>query len=168
MTRFVDRIDEWKPSTMLKINMGIAFFILLAHIGGALILISESQEPKPSLLSLLYLDDLVAFLIFATSLVGLIKKQTTWGILHVHTIILLLLAIGWIYWSFTLAIGGPPKGNFVWNPILFAFLCAYPIYLLRRTFLASYISKSWFLNYSHVLIAMGSLVVSGLIIYKIS
>jgi len=168
MAGFVERIDKWKPSTMLKINMGIAFFILLAHIGGALILISESQEPKPSLLSLLYLDDFVAFLIFITSVLGLIKKQITWGILRLHAIILLLLALGWIYWSITLAIGDPPTGNFVWNPILFAFLCAYPVYLLRRTYLASYISKSWFLNYSHVLIAMGSLVISGVIIYKIS
>lgn len=168
MRKFLERLDQWKPTTMLKINMGISAFILIAHIGGAFAYLAETEEPKPGIFSLLGTDDLIASLLLITAIIALVKTDILWSTLRIHTIALLVLTVTWIYWGITLAFGNIPEGNFVWNPILFAFLCAYPVYLLRRTFLASNLSKSWVTNYAHVLIAGGSLVLSGIIIYRVT
>lgn len=168
MNKYLERLDQWKPKTMLKINMSISAFILIAHIGGAFAYLSESEEPKLSIFSFLGTDDLMAILLLITAIVALIKSDKIWGALRLHTIVLLILAVTWVYWGITLAFGKLPEGNFVWNPILFAFLCGYPVYLLRRTYLERNLSRSWVINYSHVLTAGGSLVLSGIIIYRVT
>lgn len=169
MQNLVARWDQWKVTSLLKINMAIAFLILLSHVGGALVYISKSAEPKPSLLSFASWDDLVAVLLLVSGIAGLVNAQLQSRVLRLHAIVLSLLAVGWIYWGFALAIGGlPPATKFVWNPIFFAFLCAWPVYLLRRTFLASRLSSSVALNYSHVLVAGGTLLLSAAIMYRMA
>lgn len=166
MTGLVEKMDKWKYSTMLKINIGIAAFILIAHIGSALFTISESQEPKPNIFQFLHFDDYVAFFILISALLALLKSTASQVILRIHTILILILAIDWLFMGISFAIGEIPEGNFAWNPILFAFLCAYPVYLIRRVFLSHKLADSKVLYNSHIITALGSLVISGLIIYK--
>jgi len=169
MHDLVARWDQWKVANLLKVNLAIAFLILLSHIGGALVYISKSEEPKPSILSFASWDDLVAVLLLISAIAALVNAQLQSRVLRIHAIVLSLFALGWIYWGFALAIGGLPQAtNFVWNPIFFAFLCAWPVYLLRRTFLADRLSSSFALNYSHVLVAGGTLLLSAAIMYRMA
>lgn len=167
MTSLIARWDQWKPTSLLRINLGIAAFILVAHIGGTLAYIAEAKEPKPQFFSLLGLDDLVAALILVSGVAALIKAQYRQPALRVHTIVLSLLAMWWVVWGFSLAFGELPKGNFAWNPLLFAFLCAYPVYLIRRTYLAHMLASSPLVNYAHVIVAGGSLILSAFIMQKV-
>ena len=166
MRSLIARWDQWKPTSMLKINLGISAFILVGHIGGAFAFIAEAAEPKPTFWSFLGVDDAVAIVVLVSAVAALAKSEFQWQALRIHAIVLSCLAVGWLVWAFTLAVGKLPHGNFVWNPILFAFLCAYPVYLIRRTYLADALVTSAWARYAHVLVAAASMIPSGIIIYK--
>lgn len=166
MRDLVARLDQWRPSTLLWLSAAIALLMLIAHVGAAVVQVSQTGGTHADVISFLGVDDLAAVAILVTAVIGLLSTDLRWTALRMQTLVLLALAANWIYWAVSLAVGELTDGGFVWNPLLFAFGCAYPVYLLRRAFLANSLSSSWALNYAHVLTAIACLVMSGPIVYK--
>jgi hypothetical protein len=130
-------------------------------------LIAKAAPPKPTLWSFLGFEDAVAVVILASVIVAMLNAQILWRTLRIHAVALSCLALGWFMWAITLAAGELPQEGLVWNPVLFAFLCAYPVYLIRRTYLADVLTTSMSARYAHVVVATASLMLSSIILFKL-
>ena len=163
----LERLDRTKASTLLWINGAVAAFVVLAH-GGAILINRLGKSPAiADQIPTLYLSVSAATFGLLLSLIGLIVSGSRTTVLKVQTLLLLALAVGMIYFAIdVIAFGPAPNINFSWNPLLFAFVIAYPTYMAQRTLiqLSDSNSESW--RFAPVWAAAGSFVVSALVIWR--
>jgi len=139
--------------------MAVAVLVLIAHGGVA---IFGKSVPWA-----LYVTIPAAVFLLSISVYALMRPVYLEKALKVQTGLLIAGWIGALYWSLSLAFYGVSSEvqRLSWNPILFAFVCAYPVYLVRRTYFRDTVMP-FSLRYSHVVAAVLSFAVSGLVLYR--
>ena len=152
---------------LLWINIALGTFVLLAH-GGFILLVRAGKAPQyADDLGMAYVTSAIALLIVATAIAALFKAPLRMPILKVQSVILVIAAIAMILYGATVALAGiPPGKNFVWNPVLFAFVVAYPIFLVQRAFARA--APSPVALQAPLWAAAISVVISAVIMWRIS
>jgi hypothetical protein len=166
---YVDKLDQATPKRLIKINMFIFAFVCLAH--GPLLAISfiggvKGFETTPLLI---YFSVPLALYAFIYGVYGLRNTKLQCTVLNHHTILLLLMFGLLCLYSASLLINGIPTDGmrFVWNPVLFAFLFSYPIYLARLSFFKGVINMNPSIKYAHLYAVIISIGISVLILRQI-
>lgn len=164
----IDRLDRVEVGTLLWINGAVAAFVVLAH-GGALVVDRLGESPKiAGQLPLLYLSAALGLVGLLLSLLGLAVVASRTAVVKAQTLLLLALAAGMVGFAFHIIAFGPaPDTNFSWNPLLFAFVIAYPAYMIRRTFMPLNERRSAAWRFAPVWAVAGSFVVSALVIWRV-
>jgi hypothetical protein len=163
----IERLDRVKDPTLLWVNGAVAAFVLLAH-GGAIVLDRLGKAPAiADQVPYLYASASLAIVGLLMSIGGLVVSGSRATVLKVQTLLLFVLALCGLYFAFDAIVFGPaPNIHFSWNPLLFAFLLAYPIYMARRTLIAH--SKrdlaSW--QFAPVWAVACSFLISALVIWR--
>jgi hypothetical protein len=163
-----DRLDRVNPVVLLWINAAIASLVALAH-GGALLLVRLGKAPEiADEIYTAYLSVPVALLALLISIIALVKPENRVWVLRVHAVLLVALAIGMIYFAVDVVVRGvPPTTNFSWNPVLFAFLLAYPVYLAVRVFAPDGLRQSFGLRFAPAWAIAVSIVLSVLVFWRV-
>ena len=165
LSRYIEKLDKAKPKRLIKINMFIAAFVCLAH-GPVLVLpfVAEIEGFQTAPLFVFFSVPLaLSALIYA---IFALKNPVREGnVLKYHTILLLLMFGLMCMYSVSILINGIPNEGvrFVWNPVLFAFLFAYPVYLARLVFKKNDINKKTYIKYAHVYAILISISISAFI-----
>ena len=144
----VDRIDNIPEKALLSINLAIGSFVLLAVGGSLAVATADNEEVSGLAITIATL----ALLVIMSCIAGLISDKKNMKILSVHSVILGIGSILIFYYGLSILLKGFPEGNFSWGLGLFTFLCAYPVYLVRRTLLKEAIGKSIIIKYVHLFI----------------
>ena len=169
VARVVERLDQVKPAWLLLPNGVLALWVLLAH-GGALLLVRLGKIPARdfgSSLETAYITLPVAATLFLVTLLAWAWPACRTWVLKLQAVALLCLAIDVLYFAVdVLAHGIPASGNFTWNPVLFAFVLAYALYLARRTLLPNAALQNPVLRYIHVFAPVASIPISILIFWR--
>lgn len=168
LENWVDQLDHVQPRKLLWINFSIGTFVLLAH--GPLLVLPYIAEIKGFEVAPAgtFVSVPLALALIVTAVVALRRVSFITPAIKFHTIILMLCFTATIYYSSVVIIYGIPTGvGFTWNPILYAFLCAYPIYLFRLVFMRDRLHENIWLKCSHIAVAVLSLPVSGVIMWNI-
>lgn len=167
--RLVEELDRTEARKLLWINALGALFVLIGH-GAAFVAplfgeFESAEEFRP-----------VASISVPLSLAVLITSAAAWlrphwadTTLKGHTIVFLVGLVWVLTWTTSILTYGIPKQTvlFRWDAVLFLYICAYPVYLLRITFLWDYLDRSVVLKYSHVGVAILSLIISAIIWTKL-
>lgn len=157
-----DAIPEYK---LLIVDLCLAGFVGLAHGGSLAIALTNEPELLNDVLPLARISLPLAAIVLISSIVGIIWNRQRSIILSIHAIILFAGGSAALLWSVSILIHGLPEGSFAWSPGMLTFLCVYPIYLLRRTLLRSFL-QSVLVKYIHVLILVIVLVVDVGVFFK--
>ena len=166
LNRIVDALDRISPRWLLAINALISLFVLVAHSGWLLLVRAGKGAGTQSDISLVYLTIPLAAVGLVLALVGFALPATRVWVLRAQALLLLFLAMFILQFAWRVVEGGAPEGGrFAWDPILFAFLCAYPVYLARRTLFPSAAASQIVPRYSHLFAFAASFIVSALVIY---
>jgi hypothetical protein len=163
----LDRLDSIGLSRLLVPNGILAIFVLLAH-GGWLLLARAGKAPAGPLDWVPYLSVPIAAVFVVLSVVAAIWPGTRTRVLKLQTFGLACLAAFLLLFALDIMSAGPRTERFAWNPVLFAFLLAYPVYLIRRVFVAPSALKQPFLRYAHVIASVFALVVSAAVMWRAS
>ena len=163
MPEFLARLDRIAPTKLRTTNLLISLFVLVSHILAYFLAKPGEIDGGVRFWTAMAVLELVAVIVFVSCLVTYWNAESIQRVLRIQSIVLSAMAAGLFVWGVVIAIQGVPEGNFAFNPILYVFLCAYPIYLLRRFVYPERLSESWFLNYSHVFAAGAALLVGAII-----
>jgi len=168
LDRTVDRLDRVSLSALLFANGLLCLFVLLAH-GGALLLV---RSGKPNVFGaafeLVYLSIPVACVSILLALLAWLAPRTREVVLRVHTFVLGCLAALAVWFAVdVIATGVPRTAEFVWNPLFFAFLVGYPVYLVRRSLVSPAVLERPPFRYAHVIAVAVSLLLSALVYWRI-
>lgn len=161
MPEFLARLDRVAPAKLRTANLLISLFVLVPHILAYFLAKPGEIEGGIRFWAAMVVLDVLAVILFVSCLVTYRISDSIQRVLKFQSILLSVMAVGLFMWGVEIAIQGIPEGNFAFNPILYVFLCAYPVYLLRRFAYPERLSESWFLNYSHV-VAAGAALLIGL------
>ena len=165
LNRFVDSLDRISPKWLLGANALLALFVLLAH-GGWLLAQAGKLTAAEADLNIVHITIPIAALGFILALVGFALPLMRVWVLRAQAVILVFFAIFLLQFAWHVVADGTPEGGrFVWNPVFFAFLLAYPVYLARRTLYPSAAAHSVLPRYSHIFAFIASFVVSAVVIY---
>lgn len=161
-----ESLDQVNPETLLKINIFLGFFIALAH-GLPLLFLEKNQIPTSMLIG--YFTAPVALLAALFCIAALFRPSWVQWVLKAHTVFLVIMAIYLLYFSInTILVGIPAGSNFSWNPLFFAFVLAYPVYLTRRFLVTQEAMQLFAIKYLHVIVFIGSFLISAAIMAKMS
>ena len=168
LIRTVDRLDRVSLSALVIANALLCLFVLLAH-GSALLLVhSGNPNDFGAAFELVYVTIPVAFVSILLALLAWLAPSTREVVLRVHTFVLGCLAAFAAWYAVDVIGNGIPRtANFVWNPLLFAFVVGYPVYLARRTLMPATALERPAFRYAHVVAVVVSLVLSALIFWRI-
>lgn len=164
----IDRIDNVKLPVLLWINAALSAFVALAH-GGALLMYHLGKAPELSdQAPTLYTSLPAAVFCLLLSFFGLALASVRLWVLKIQAGLLLVLAVGLIYFALdVVAFGIAPHTNFTWNPVLFAFVVAYPVYLARRVFVMPGAQSPVIPLFAPLWVAAGSMVISILVLWRV-
>lgn len=164
MSDTIERLDQATPKTLLRINIALSLFVVLAH-GLPLLLVKRSQLPTEFLIA--YVTAPMA-LVAALSGIGARFNPSMEGVvLKAHTVFLALMGTYMLYCSLhTLIVGVPAGAHFSWNPFLFGLVLAYPVYLMRRFLVPPSLRQSTAVQYAHVGVFVGSFAISAAVIAR--
>lgn len=111
----------------------------------------------------------LAVLVVALSSIAIVRRNLEMTILKLQTIFLLAVLMALLWFTFDFTLNGLPEGakRVAWNPILFAFVCAYPVYLARRMFF-DLTSAGAAVRYAHLGAILFSIFVSAFVMYRIA
>ena len=166
LNRIVDALDRISPRWLLAINALISLFVLVAHGGWLLLVRAGKGAATQSDIGLVYVTIPLAAIGLVLALVGFGSVTARIWVLRAQALLLLLLVLFMLQFAWRVVQGGALEGGrFAWNPILFAFLCAYPVYLARRTLFPSAAASQIVPRYSHLIAFGASFIVSALVIY---
>ena len=166
LNRIVDALDRISPRWLLAINALISLFVLVAHSSWFFLVHAGKGAATQSDVGLVYLTIPLAAFGLVLALVGFALPATRVWVLRAQALLLLFLVLFMLQFAWRVVEGGPPEGSrFAWDPILFAFLCAYPVYLARRTLFPSAAASLVVPRYSHLFAFGASFIVSALVIY---
>ena len=166
LNRIVDALDRISARWLLAINTLIALFVLVAHSSWLFFVRAGKGAASQSDIGMVYLTIPLAAVGLVLALVGFALPATRVWVLRAQALLLLFLVLFMLQFAWRLVEGGPPEGGrFAWDPILFAFLCAYSVYLARRTLFPSAAATQIVPRYSHLFAFGASFIVSALVIY---
>ena len=164
MPEFLAQLDRIAPAKLRTTNLLISLFVLVPHILAYFLAKPGEFEGGVRFWSAMAVLDFLAVIVLVSCLVTYKNPGRIQQVLELQAMLLSVMAIGLLVWGLEIAIQGIPEGNFVFNPILYVFLCTYPVYLLRRFAYPEQLSESRILNYSHV-IAAGAALLIGVAIF---
>jgi len=164
----LERMDRVKVTILLWVNAALAAFVALAH-GGAIFVYHLGKVPEiAEQLPNLYVSASTAIIGMMLSLLGLTVLASRTIVLKIQTVLLLILALGMVYFAIDVIAAGPaPNVKFSWNPVLFAFVVAYPVYLARRTLMPVRSSSPTAFLLAPVWAAAGSGLLSALVLWRV-
>lgn len=148
IAKIIGSLDQISEKALLGVNLFLAAFVLLAHGGYAALTLSEGGKIP----FMIRISVPLSILFILSCIVGFILSKYRLRILSVQSLILFLGSLFTLYYGLSILVKGLPEGNFSWGLGLFTFFCVYPVYLIRRTFLAIYIKKSTVIKYVHVFV----------------
>ena len=158
--KLIDWLDRIPEIALLIVNICIAGFVGLSHGGALALAVVTKAEDLAQIQSLARVSLPLAGLVFVTSIVALVWRQSRTPIMATQAVILCVGAGSLLVWSTSILISGLPKGNFAWSPGLMALFCTYPVYLLRRTLLRKRLMTPA-VRYLHLLVFLLALVVDA-------
>ena len=164
----LERMDRVKVTTLLWVNAALAVFVALAH-GGAIFIYHLGKAPEiADQIPNLYVSASTAIIGVLLSLLGLTVLASRTILLKIQTVLLLILALGMVYFAIDVIAAGPMTNvKFSWNPVLFAFVVAYPVYLARRTLLPVRSNSPAAFLFTPVWAAAGSVLLSALVLWRV-
>jgi hypothetical protein len=166
LNRIVDALDRISPQWLLAINAAISLFVIVAHSGWFLLVRAGKGAATQSEIGLVYLTIPLAAVGLLLALFGFALPAARIWVLRAQALLLLLLVLFLLLFAWRVVKSGASEsGQFEWNPVLFAFICAYPVYLSRRTLFPSAAATQVVPRYSHLLAFGASFIVSALVIY---
>jgi lysylphosphatidylglycerol synthetase-like protein (DUF2156 family) len=161
ITRLFDQLEQLPEVLVLLLNAGLGAFVLLAH-GGALLLLLSGKVPatpehEATIRTMAPVTLSIAGLVVLSSLVGLVASRTHKVVDRLQAVILFLSGTAMLAWAGNILIGGIPPGNFSWGVGLLTGWVSYSGLLCSRTVL----EKQWKqgLRYMTVTAAIVALVV---------
>lgn len=169
LNRFARLIEQWdsvEPTRLLRWNAVIAALVLIAHGGFLLTRGSSGANPDESA-AIAYVSLPLCSAALAGALLAWVRPDTRISVLRFHCTILLIGALYSLWSAMSWTIGGIPRGSFSWNPVFFAFVIAYPVYLARRVLIPETMRGIPIVRYSHVLVAGLSVVISAGIFWRV-
>jgi len=159
ITKAVDKLDVIPEYVPLIVNLCIAGFVGLAHGGALAIAITQEADQLDFIRPMASVSLPLAGLIIISSIIALLWRRSRRAILGAHAVILTIGAVAMLAWATSILIKGIPKASrFGWSPGMMTFLCVYPVYLLRRTILARYLTLA-VVKYLHVAVLVFALIV---------
>ena len=159
MPEYLARLDSISPEKLRTTNLFISLFVLLPHIAAYFIAKPGEITGGPLFRVSMAALDVLAVFVLVGCLLTYKHSGKIQSVLKAQSLVLSVIVVPLLAWGLGIAFIGIPEGNFAFNPVLFAFLCAYPIYLLRRFVFAHRLSASWYLNYAHVIVATVAIVI---------
>ena len=158
-----DRIDGWDLVPLrrfLWINLFVCALVVVSHLGAALV---SKDFPR-----FVYVTIPVSVVLLLLSIFALVSREREQPILKFQSAVIMVGWIAALAFSVDLALNGvgPDIKRVSWNPILFALVCAYPIYLMRRAFFIKTTPPLW-LKYAPLVAILGSALISGLVFWQI-
>ena len=163
MPEFLARLDRIAPAKLRTTNLLISLFVLVPHVFAYFLAKPGEIEGGVRFWAAMAMLDVLAVIVFVGCVVTFWKAESIQRVLRLQSILLSVMAAGFFVWGIEVALQGIPEGNFAFNPVLYVFLCAYPVYLLRRFAYSERLSESLFLNYSHVFAAGAALLIGAVI-----
>ncbi|TAG83320.1 MAG: hypothetical protein EAZ24_03140 [Burkholderiales bacterium] len=159
----IEKVAEWDHvplGRLLWINFAIGALVAFSN-GLAL---GFAKDPP----NFVYVTVPLGLLLACMSIFGIRAKPVIHKILKVQTAILLIVLVALLAFTFQIAVFGLPAEakRVSWNPLMFVFVCAYPIYLARRVFF-DIRSSNLLLQYSHVLAILVSIPISVYVMYSV-
>jgi len=159
------KLNRLSDRGLLWIHAAIGFFVALAH-GGFLLLARAGKAPLDEA-KFTYITIPIALIVLASAIVAILRLSLRANVLKFHAVVLGLAWLGAMYFSVQVAVVGIPPGvNFVWNPVFFAFVAAYPIYLVQRAFPA--LSAHEWAVVAPVWAVAASVVLSAVVMWRIA
>ena len=164
MLRYItDRIDGWDLIPLrrfLWINLIVCALVAVSHVGATLI---SKDFPR-----VVYVTVPVSVVLLSLSIFALVSRERDQPILKFQSVVIMIGWIAALVLSVDLALNGLPSDvkRFSWNPILFALVCAYPVYLMRRVFFIKKTPPLW-LKYAPIVAILVSALISGLVFWQI-
>ena len=164
MLRYIsDRIDGWDLIPLrrfLWINLFVCAFVMVSHVGATLI---SKDFPR-----VVYVTIPVSVVLLSLSIFALVSREREQPILKFQSAVIMVGWLGALAFSVDLALNGVPPDikRVSWNPVLFALVCAYPIYLMRRAFFIKTTPPLW-LKYSPIVAILVSALIRGLVFWQI-
>jgi len=170
MNRFSAAVAKWDNvsfTVLLWINAAIAALALLAN-GSVILMHYLSKAPElADHVSNSYVPTFAGLFGLLLSLLGLLVPSARAMALKAQTGLLLSLAAGALYFAYDVIVYGVALGkSFHWDPVMFAFVLAYPVYVARRTLLPQSALQIPFIRYAHVLAIAASIVISAGILWR--
>jgi hypothetical protein len=148
---WIDSLDTIPLRVLAFVNLGIAAFVGLAH-GGAWVLASMDSSPEAIVIQALApITVSLATSVAVSAVFALLRSSFLPKVLALQGILLAVGGAALFVWALSILLHGIPKGNFSWAPGMLTFLCAYPVYLLRRTILDRFCAGSVLARYAHLI-----------------
>lgn len=131
-----EQLTQLPEPLMLGINAAIGGFVLVAH-GGALLLVLSGKLPTRSASDAFVHNVIpftlpVAFLVVASSVVGFLRTTLRKHVLLFQGVVLFLAGMALLGWAASLVLNGIPSGHFSWVPGVLTGWVAYSSFLVSR------------------------------------
>ena len=168
--RQIDWLDQIKPEWLLLPNGLLALFVLVAHTGWLILTRSGPASAEAANIAgpWPYLTIPLAALFVGLSIYGWFRPASRTTVLKWQTIALGSLGAFALFLAIDVIADGPPRGvSFVWNPLFFAFVVAYPVFLARRTLVPQSALSRPMLRYAHIIAAILALLLSGAVYWRL-
>jgi hypothetical protein len=167
LSQIVDALDRVSPSWLLALNGVLALLVLVAHGGWLLLVHTGKGAATAPDVGIAYVSIPLAALALLLAVAGVALPSARVWALRAQAVLLLLLLLYLLQFAWSvIADGAPVDGRFSWNPVLFAFVVAYPVYLARRVLFPTVAASQGVLRYSHVIALFVSVVISALVLYR--
>jgi hypothetical protein len=118
---------------LLRNHLIVGFLVALSH--GVFLLLAQQGKAPLDEARFTYITIPLALILVISSIAAIVHLSLRAATLKFHAVVLGLSWLGAMYFSIRVALFGVPIGvSFVWNPLIFALVVAYPIYLVPRAF----------------------------------
>lgn len=131
-----ERLETIPEPAILLVNAGLGGFVLLAH-GGALLLVLSGKVPAPPgyadlVRTMVPFTLPIAGLVLTGSAIGMVWPTARRVVLPLQAIILVLSGVALLIWAGGIVIHGIPAGNLAWAPGFLTGWVAYSGFLCGR------------------------------------
>lgn len=165
LERTVDRLDRIEPRSLLLHNAGLALLFLIGEVSALWAIRAGTYDAPVGDEPYIYFGIALLVVALASALVAWFWQPWRTIVLKSHAALLLVGAVYTLWFSLSLVVKGIPGGTIAWNPLFFAYVVAYPVYLARRVFFLSN-APTPIVRYGHVLLAALALVISAGVFWR--
>ena len=129
--------------------------------------LAGKRAATPPEASIAYLSIPLAALALLLAAAGVALPSMREWALRAQAVFFLLLLIYLLQFAWSVIVNAAPvDGRYAWNPVLFAFVVAYPVYLARRVLFPTAAATQVVARYSHLIALFVSVVISALVLYR--